>query len=479
MKRYIVFIVVLIFVAGSLWATGKNQQEKSTEIKYDNVKIKKFSFAVQCWTFRKFTFFESLEKIKDLGVKYVEAYPGQQLSADMPDAKFHHDMSDEHIRVVKNKLNELGLTVVSYGVVGFDNNRDSMRKVFDFAKKMRIETINTEPSFDDYSLIDMMVKEYDIQVAIHNHPVPSKYALPQTVVEHIKGLDCRIGSCADTGHWLRSGVRPVDALRLLKGRIRNVHLKDLNKFNEKKAQDVPFGSGVANIHDILAELTLQGYEGYLSIEHENEDEVMNPSPSIRKGIDYVQSITYYQDYDRLLSYHRGNFAKHGWNHYGPGYFILDEKTGVLKSQKGMGLLWYAKKKYTDFVLELDFMSTDAVTNSGVFLRVPDMPVSDDYIYHSYEIQIDNSSSGIHRTGAVYDAEAPMKDAFNPPGEWNHYKITFKGMHIKVELNDQLIIDWDAEPRGKVRDIAKEGYFGLQNHDSRSPVYFRNIYIKEL
>jgi hypothetical protein len=206
---------------------------------------------------------------------------------------------------------------------------------------------------------------------------------------------------------------------------------------------------------------------------------MNPSPSIRKGIDYVQSITYYQDYERILSHDRGKFSKHGWNHYGPGYFILDEKTGVLKSQKGMGLLWYAEKKLGDFVLELDFMSSDPVTNSGVFVRVPEMPVNNDYIFHSYEIQIDNASSGIHRTGAVYDAEAPMKDAFNPPGEWNHYKITFKGMHIKVELNDHVIVDWDAEPRGKVRDIAREGYIGLQNHDSRSPVYFRNIYIKEL
>jgi len=59
------------------------------------------------------------------------------------------------------------------------------------------------------------------------------------------------------------------------------------------------------------------------------------------------------------------------------------------------------------------------------------------------------------------------------------KISFIGEQIKVELNDQEVIDWRAEARGKVKDFAREGYIGLQNHDSRSPVYFKNIYIKEV
>jgi len=38
---------------------------------------------------------------------------------------------------------------------------------------------------------------------------------------------------------------------------------------------------------------------------------------------------------------------------------------------------------------------------------------------------------------------------------------------------------DAKPVGKVKDLAPEGYFGFQNHDSVSPPYFKNIYVKEL
>ena len=49
----------------------------------------------------------------------------------------------------------------------------------------------------------------------------------------------------------------------------------------------------------------------------------------------------------------------------------------------------------------------------------------------------------------------------------------------MELNGQKVLDWEAEPRGKIKDFAERGYIGLQNHDDRSPVYFRNIFVKEL
>jgi hypothetical protein len=145
----------------------------------------------------------------------------------------------------------------------------------------------------------------------------------------------------------------------------------------------------------------------------------------------------------------------------------------------MGLFWYSRKKFKDFILEVDYKCSDPETNSGLFLRVPDVPTSDDYIYHSFEIQIYDAGQGIHQTGAVYDAQAPSAAAFRPAGEWNHMKISFIGEQIKVELNGQEVINWRAEPRGKVKDFAREGYIGLQNHDSRSPVYFKNIYIKEI
>ena len=491
MSKQIIFSLAIALWGGVIFSTFASQQAYGTKpdnleqqqmkmnSKYEGVRIKKFPFAVQCWTYRKFSFFEALQKIKDLGISYVQPYPGQVLDKNDPRLKFDHNLADDHIERIKKRLEELGLSVVSYGVVNFGNEEGGAQKVFEFAKKMGIRTIVTEPGYDDYSLIEKMVKKYNIHIAIHNHPTPSKYAKPETVFYRVDGLDPRIGACADTGHWMRSGVNPVEALRVLKGRIQDVHLKDLNEFGIKEAYDVPFGQGKAHIRDILAELTIQDYSGYISIEYEKEEDTDNPSPAMRKGMEYVKSITYYEDYEQILKQGNMAYTKHGWNHYGPGYFILDEASGVLKSQGGMGLLWYSTKEYKDFILELDYKCADKFTNSGIFLRIPEIVVSNDYIFHSFEIQIDDASKGIHRTGAVYDAEAPQVDASNPPGEWNHFKISMMGNHIQVELNDVLVLEWEAEPRGKVKDFAQEGYIGLQNHDSRSPVYFKNIYVKEL
>jgi len=487
-KKYMTLIWAFLLAFSCFSGEQAAGEEKSVieeslsrveRIPYSEVRIEEFPFAVQCWTFRKFSFFETLEKVKDLGVKYLEAYPGQMLDRNSPGIKMDHNLNEQQREEVKKACREHGITLVSYGVVHFDNTEESMKKVFEFAKEMGIRTIVTEPAFDDFSLLEEMVKKYNVKIAIHNHPEPTKYARPETVLSHVKSLDERIGACADTGHWMRTGVNPVEALRLLEGRIINVHLKDLNVFADKKAYDVPFGQGEAHIHDILAELTLQNYSGFLAIEHENPKEVNHPSPSVKKGMQYVDSITYYKGYEEILSRSHGSFSKHGWNHYGPGYFILDEKTGILKSQGGMGLFWYARKMYQDFILELDFKCSREDTNSGIFLRVPEVPVSDSYIYHSFEIQIYDKGENIHKTGAVYDAEAPTKDAYKETGEWNHFKITFQGDQIQVELNGEKILDWAAEPRGKVRDFADKGHIGLQNHDSLSPVYFRNIFIKEI
>lgn len=176
----------------------------------------------------------------------------------------------------------------------------------------------------------------------------------------------------------------------------------------------------------------------------------------------------------------GSYHKGGWNHYGPGYFELDADTGVLASHGGMGLFWYSAREYSDFELELEFKTSKTESNSGVFVRVPGVPSSDAYIYHSFEIQIhDAGAVSVNGTGAVYDAAPPTHVASKSTGEWNKYRIRFVGDQITVWLNGEQVLDWAAEPRGKVEDFAASGYIGLQNHDHDSSVYFRNIRVKDL
>ncbi len=493
MKKFTALMLMLsaaaVFAAPALTAAqaaptirsiSPELQKKVAETNYAAVRIKSFPIASEAWTFRKFTFFETVQKIKELGITGVEAYPGQALGAEFPGARFNEAMTPEQIAKTKEVLRTAGVTLYGYGVVDIGKTEASMRKVFDFARTMGIRIIVCEPADDDFTLLEKLVKEYNIKIAIHNHPAPSKYNLPETVFNRVDGKDPRIGSCADSGHWMRGMNDPREAFKLLQGRILDVHLKDRNDFGTAKGvDDVAWGSGRGYIRELLAELTLQDYDGWLTMEYENQAEVDDPMPAFRKSIAYIKSVTYYGDgWEQVFRRSGGRYEKHGWNHYGPGYFLVDEKTGVLKGQGGMGLLWY-NRKLKDFILEAEFLCATLTTNSGIFLRIPEVPVSDAYIYRALEIQIDDNSKGIHHTGAAYDIEAPKAEASVPTGQWNHVRIEFRGSHLTIILNGTTVLDWEAKPGGKVRDLSPEGYFGLQNHDSDSPPSFRNIYLKEI
>ena len=164
----------------------------------------------------------------------------------MGDAKMDHNMTAEQKQAARKILADAGVTLTNYGVVGLSNNEAECRKVFDFAKEMGIENIVSEPPEDAFDLIDKLCKEYKIGVAIHNHPKPSPYWNYETVLKVCEGRSKWIGACADTGHWTRSEIDPVVAIKALgkAGRIRSLHFKDLNEFGGD-AHDVPWGTGVS------------------------------------------------------------------------------------------------------------------------------------------------------------------------------------------------------------------------------------------
>lgn len=251
-----VLTAVLCVVSGAAMAQGA-----------PNAEALGWRIGCQAYTFNHFTFFEAVDKVASLGLKWIEAYPGQKLSKETGDAVFDHTLSPELQKVVKDKLNAANVTLNAYGVVDLPGDEAQARKVFDFAKAMGIETITSEPGYKDLPALAKLADEYGINIAIHNHPKPSKYWNVNTVVEKTNGLSKRVGSCADTGHWIRSGLVSLDCIKKLEGRIISLHLKDLNEASPR-AHDVPWGTGVTNIKGILEELHRQGFKGLFSAEYE-------------------------------------------------------------------------------------------------------------------------------------------------------------------------------------------------------------------
>jgi Domain of Unknown Function (DUF1080) len=174
-----------------------------------------------------------------------------------------------------------------------------------------------------------------------------------------------------------------------------------------------------------------------------------------------------------------------WRMAGEGKFVaLKEEKGkdqereiILQSEGGMGLLWYAKKIYHNFILRLDWKLHNKADNSGIFVRFPD-PDNDPMIAvnNGYEIQIDDlattDGNPIHHTGSIYGFAAPRQIASKEVGQWNTFEIKVIYQSYSVILNNTLITEF-------VGNRSLKGYIGLQNHDIRSKVSFRNISIKEI
>ncbi len=243
---------------------------------------------VQAWSFNRFTFYEAVDKTASLGLNWMEAYPGQRLSKDKPGVTFGPDMPVEIKQRVKQRLKDAGVTLINFGVVRLPNNEAQCRKVFDFAKDMGIETIVSEPPEEAFDLLDRLCQEYKISVAIHNHATPTHYWNPDTVLKVCHGRSKWLGACPDTGHWVRSGINPVEALKKLQGRIISLHLKDMNEFGSLDAHCVPWGTGKADIKAILAELDRQNFKGVFSIEYEYNWE--NSLPDIRQCVAYFNKV---------------------------------------------------------------------------------------------------------------------------------------------------------------------------------------------
>ena len=223
----------------------------------------------QAYTFNRYTFAETIDKLASLGLRYVEAYPGQRLSKEKPNVKIGDSLSAENRREVKKRLDDAGIKLVNFGCCGLSKNEAASRKTFEFAKEMGIETLVSEPPKDAFDLLEGLCDEYQINLAIHDHPKPSIYWNYKTVLEVCKGRSKRIGACCDTGHWMRSGINPLEALKALEGRIISFHLGDLNKFGERSAHDVPWGTGVGDVRAMLLEMDRQKFQGVFAIEYEH------------------------------------------------------------------------------------------------------------------------------------------------------------------------------------------------------------------
>lgn len=176
----------------------------------------------------------------------------------------------------------------------------------------------------------------------------------------------------------------------------------------------------------------------------------------------------------------------GWVHVGPGSITVEK--GMLKTAGGMGLLWYEPQRFGNTTIRVVFKTTGPADNSGVYIRMPEKPADPWYgVHNGYEVQIDAAGDDWHCTGAIYSLSKANKRTQKPAGEWNTMDIVLAGQKTTVILNGETINEfvgsqdvpprkhWYEPVRGPRPDV---GYVGLQNHDDRTTIYFKEVSVKE-
>ncbi|MFM8413414.1 MAG: sugar phosphate isomerase/epimerase family protein [Planctomycetota bacterium] len=217
------------------------------------------TLGIQLYSLREFSVDQALDHAKALGLTQVEFYPGMfPITADTA-----------AIAAMQQKVADRGLTISAHGVNRFTKDVAANRKIFEFAKAAGIKTLGADPDPDSFASLDELVKEFDIRVAIHNHGPTHRYNKALDVLGAIEKHDVRIGACADLGHFIRSGERPTEVIRLLEGRLYGIHLKDFAEMQDK-TKGVILGQGHLDVPAVMQALVAVGFpaDGALSIEYE-------------------------------------------------------------------------------------------------------------------------------------------------------------------------------------------------------------------
>jgi len=281
--------IALVVLAAMIFAAcndDKTENKTTTETTTATVDPKDWKFGAALWTFHTVNFPESLDKVDSAGLKYIEPNTFHKAGPDLKDSMIGQ-LSPAGIDKIKSMIAAKGLTCESIYIVG-DSTINSWKKQFDIAKQLGVQFVTTEPPLNMWNSIDSLAGSYGIKVAIHEHwKGVSHYWNTDTTLMAIKDHP-NFYVCADLGHWPKSGVNPLDAVKKLNGHIIGIHLKDIAAYNDPKLRDVPVGTGVVDFPAIFAELKKQGFKGHIYIERDAEDQPSN-LPSV------IQTVKYYND----------------------------------------------------------------------------------------------------------------------------------------------------------------------------------------
>jgi inosose dehydratase len=233
---------------------------------------------VASYTFRRFPVEATIRGIQRVGLRYVS----------IKDAHLPLKSTPGERRAVGQQFRDAGITPLSCGVITLPNEESRIREAFEYARDLGVPTIVCSPHPDSFSLLDRMVKEFDIRLAIHNHgPEDKRFPTPGDVMKAVEGHDRRIGLCIDVGHTLRAGVNPARAVFQYRDRLYDMHLKDISGA-DATGKNVEAGRGVLDLRAVFQALLRIQYPFMAEFEYEKDSG--DPLPGLAESVGYCKGL---------------------------------------------------------------------------------------------------------------------------------------------------------------------------------------------
>ena len=209
---------------------------------------------IEAYTFHKYTLFEAIERTARLGLPFMGGLSFQKVSKDIP-KNFDPQLTDDELKQVRLKLDAAGVRMLTYYFHNIPGDPAGCRRIFEFGRKIGIETFMTEPAPEALDTIEKFCDEYEINAALHNHDKKASphYWHPKEIMKLCRGRSKRIGACGDLGYWMRSGIDPIKAVNILGDRLITVQVHDLHELSGE-GHDVPWGTGVGKTEQFIREV---------------------------------------------------------------------------------------------------------------------------------------------------------------------------------------------------------------------------------
>ena len=192
---------------------------------------------------KSLTLSEMLPKIDVLAVASVEASSSQMVAPEIP-KKLDYRLQPGERNAVVYRLKELGEQMLAYRVDTVGADEAARRKVFEFAKAIGAPTLVVGADSPALAALDKLAEEFGVNVAVESK------GDPKIAVRSVEGRGKRIGIAADLGGWMQAGIKPVDALPVVKDRLMLVNVSDRSALGAG-GREVALGTGVGGLGDFF------------------------------------------------------------------------------------------------------------------------------------------------------------------------------------------------------------------------------------